>query len=617
MTGRRIGILIGIAAAFAGAQSVPTGVRQGDIIAHLARTISWYRNVETAADLSGGSADVLMREGAHQFALKGLQLAFDFARAEAALLARGTQQPGADGAAPNLNQAAQRSADRVNGIQTRINDLNATIAKAPAREAPVLQARRRELESELTLAREVQRTVEGMVSFNGGVGLSGTLSSQIDALERSVPEALHGQRTSSATAPAAHAAVNPDTFKAESSGVFTLISQAFSLARAGNEIQAAIRATDKLAQQTDRLRSPLLTAIRAAVKRSEDLTNDSASEAVKELAADQREIDRLTAEFKQLSTALVPLGEQQVVIGQTRANLAEMLNGLKRQRSDATRYLLLRSAGLTVVVLVLLLLSTVWRRATFRYVRDPRRRRQFMVIRRTVIGLALTMAIVLGFISDFGSLATYAGFLTAGIAVALQNVLLAVVAYFFLIGRYGVRIGDRVTVSGVTGNVIDIGLVRIYLMELAKQGGDWYPTGRVVVFSNAVLFSPSALYKQLPGADFAWHTVTLILTPESPIDLAKEKLSAVVLSVYQEYRTEIEKQHAALEESVDMRMSRPAPDSRLQYTDKGLEFSVRYPVETERASATDEKILKALHDAVQAEPRLRFTAGGNPQAGAD
>lgn len=56
---------------------------------------------------------------------------------------------------------------------------------------------------------------------------------------------------------------------------------------------------------------------------------------------------------------------------------------------------------------------------------------------------------------------------------------------FFLIGKYGVRVGDRVQVAGVTGDVVDVGLVRLHLLEV---GADGLRTGRVVVFSNAVLF---------------------------------------------------------------------------------------------------------------------------------
>src|SRR5207248_1432757 len=141
-----------------------------------------------------------------------------------------------------------------------------------------------------------------------------------------------------------------------------------------------------------------------------------------------------------------------------------------------------------VALALILVLSEVWRRMTFRYIGDPRRRRQFLVLRRVVIGFLIVIVLLLGFVSEFSSLATFAGFITAGIAVGLQAVLLSVAAYFFIIGRYGIRVGDRISVAGITGDVVDIGLVRLYIMELAGTGLDFYPTGRIVVFLNSVLF---------------------------------------------------------------------------------------------------------------------------------
>jgi hypothetical protein len=73
-------------------------------------------------------------------------------------------------------------------------------------------------------------------------------------------------------------------------------------------------------------------------------------------------------------------------------------------------------------------------------------------------------------------------------------------------------VGDRISVAGVTGDVVDVGLVRLYLMELAGTGVDLYPTGRIVVFSNAVLFQATTpLFKQLPGAEYTWHEVAVAL----------------------------------------------------------------------------------------------------------
>ena len=63
------------------------------------------------------------------------------------------------------------------------------------------------------------------------------------------------------------------------------------------------------------------------------------------------------------------------------------------------------------------------------------------------MGFLIAAVLTMGVVSDFSSLATFAGFATAGIAVGLQAVLLSVAAYFFVIGRYGIRIGDRISVG--------------------------------------------------------------------------------------------------------------------------------------------------------------------------
>jgi small-conductance mechanosensitive channel len=268
---------------------------------------------------------------------------------------------------------------------------------------------------------------------------------------------------------------------------------------------------------------------------------------------------------------------------------------------------------LGIVILVVLVISELWRRATFRYVRDARRRRQFLVVRRVAVAVAIALTIIFGFVSEFGSLATYAGFVTAGVAVALQSPILAVVSYFFLIGRYGIRVGDRVTISGVTGEVIEIGLVRIYLMELTGTGSDLHSTGRVVIFSNSVIFQPAAVYRQMPGIDYVWHTVILTLAPDTDFQLAEKTLNAAVESAYEKYGERIERQYTSVEKSVDVPMAAPKPESRLRHTDAGLECTVRYPAEIQQAVQMDNEILRALHDAIANEPKLSFAPSGTPK----
>jgi small-conductance mechanosensitive channel len=100
------------------------------------------------------------------------------------------------------------------------------------------------------------------------------------------------------------------------------------------------------------------------------------------------------------------------------------------------------------------------------------------------------MVAAFAFASDLSSLITFFGLLAAGVAVALQSVILSTVGYFVLVGRHGIRIGDRVQISGVTGDVSDIGWLQFQLKEIDSRTQQ--PTGNVVTFCNAfVLASPA------------------------------------------------------------------------------------------------------------------------------
>jgi small-conductance mechanosensitive channel len=89
------------------------------------------------------------------------------------------------------------------------------------------------------------------------------------------------------------------------------------------------------------------------------------------------------------------------------------------------------------------------------------------------------------------SLATYLGLLTAGIAVALQNVILSSLGYLLLVGKRGIRIGDRVQVSGIAGDVINMGLLQFQLKEFDLQKQKF--TGHVATFSNSLVFVTPAI----------------------------------------------------------------------------------------------------------------------------
>jgi small-conductance mechanosensitive channel len=146
-----------------------------------------------------------------------------------------------------------------------------------------------------------------------------------------------------------------------------------------------------------------------------------------------------------------------------------------------------------IAVVVILIGALLWRIAVMRYVGDGYRRHLLLTARNVVAGVAIVLVIAFHFTTELATLVTALGFAAAGIAFALQTVIVALAGYFAIVAPNGIRVGDRVSLQGpfswVQGEVVDIGFLRIKLRELA--GDPPQPTGRIVVFPNSVVFTGS------------------------------------------------------------------------------------------------------------------------------
>ncbi|HEY2031225.1 MAG TPA: mechanosensitive ion channel family protein [Myxococcales bacterium] len=612
---KRIAALILLAfAARADAPQAPSDALLDD----LNQTIQWYRRIAGEAALATEPSDVLYLNDNLSIARQVLGLEFDFARADAALLTAADQND-AKGGDPQKPASQQSLATAAAAAATRQQQEEAQVARLQkeAQDAPTAKARKLAAEqldaerSDLSLMQARAQTLKSLADFVSQSGSNAGLLGQIDELERSVPEA-RAQRTQAngqpQTATAATAAANIAK-RSQPNGVVELTSDIFALTRKLREVDEAAALTASLRVRADKLRAPLLTQLRAMLAEADKLAAEPDSTDPAVLADHKKKLDQSTAAFKRQAAALVPLAKMGVLLDSARANLLEWKTAIGRQYEVELRSLLLRAGLLLAALLALLAASEFWRRATFRYVRDQRRRQQSLLVRRIVVTVLMTITVIFSLVSELGSLATFAGFITAGLAVALQNVILSVAAYFFLIGKYGVRAGDRVQIGAVTGDVLDIGLVRLHLMELGEGG---LPTGRVVVFSNSTVFGSNNFFKQLPGSQFTWHQVKLTLASAADYRKAEERLMAAVNGVFETYRAQVDRQHAEVTSNLSIDLQEARPQSRIRLTEAGMEMIIRYPVPLAQASAIDDQISRALLDAVDAAPDLKLAGSGKP-----
>ena len=574
------------------------------VVQLLDETVDWYRTLGTQQQASTQPSDLLILYANRQTADKVMALAFEIARANAELIsseASATAQATDDPASQQIRQIqleldAQRS--RVAG---ELEGGRRQLAAATAGEKPDLEARVSILQRELDLINARRNYRANMEQFenetdSGGFGAN-ALKAHIDAIAASVPTA-----TAEAAAVVTDAK-NPGAASPVATltqfGIWDLTGAVFRLSNKIRTIDSIDRRTAELEETFKQVRNPPLEQLKRLSHRGDQLANQSDSSDGTVLKAMRDEFDTLAWLYKQTSSILTPLSKAGVLLDQYRHNLKSWRDSTERQYYEALKVLGLRVLLFAALLALVFGAAHLWKRAVFRYVHDVRRRARMLLLRRIVIWCLVVAIAASTFATELGSLATFAGLITAGLAVAMQSVLVSVVGYFFLIGKYGIRVGDRVQIGNVTGEVIELGLVRLHLMELGGQGLQT-PTGRVVAFANSVIFGASGgLFKQIAGVDLAWHEMTLSLPSGSDYARLKDRLLDAVNHVLKEYRDDIVRQTREIQRASSSAVSDDAqPQVQLRFSADGVEAIVRYPVQLTHAAEIDERISRELLNVI-------------------
>ena len=603
------------------------------VIDMLDRTVDWYRTLATQQQFSTEPSDLLILNENRQIAAQVTALAFDVARAAAALIppdASAAPEPdaAAGASAQNLAQLQAKIDAQLKSVQGEIDASRKKLAGAPAKAKQPIEAKIAELQGEIDLLNTKKGIILSMAGVVNGGGSNGTATSalraQIDAMATAMPSiaesspaAAAGHSTASSSAHAPAAGSNLQVAAASGSagsrfGIWDLAANVFKLSEKMSGIDTVDRSTEALEDTYAQLRARVVAQMRAMSAQGDALMAQADAADSGTLAGMRTQLDALAGQFKQASSLLIPLSRQTTLLRQYRHNLKNWHDAVEAQSRDAFRALGVRLGILLAILAVVFALAEAWHRAVLKYVVDTRRRYQLLLLRKIALWSLVVLIIGFTFASELSSIVTFAGLITAGLAVAMQSVLVSIVGYFFLIGKYGLRVGDRVKIGEVNGEIIELGMVRMYLMEFAGQNSA-SPTGRVAAFPNSVVFQVAGLFKQIPGVNFAWHDITLGVPAGVDYSTVKEKLLAAATDALADFREEIQRQTQELRRTTMSSAGGDAlPTVQLSYSLKGVDAHVRYPVHLPHAAEIDERMSKALLQVVSG-----LTPDASPGAAAE
>ncbi|MDX1510131.1 MAG: mechanosensitive ion channel [Nitriliruptorales bacterium] len=277
---------------------------------------------------------------------------------------------------------------------------------------------------------------------------------------------------------------------------------------------------------------------------------------------------------------------------------------------------------LITAILVILLLLTRWIVA-----RVLRRRVDDVEIRhraRRAVTYVVTILLIAGlatiWVEPLRGLAAFFGLLSAGIAIALSDLLKNFAGWAFILSRRPFRRGDRVVIGDHMGDVLDIRLFSFTLLEVGAYVDAMQSTGRIINVPNGkVLTEP--IINSSEGFAFAWHEIPVLITFESDWRRAEQHLLEVLEA---DCADTVEEARAAIARATDdlpIRYRSLTPTVYLTVRDSGVLLTGRMLVPVRQRRSREQNIWRGMLDRIAADPTvelayptLRAVHSGQPVA---
>ncbi|WP_420645578.1 mechanosensitive ion channel family protein [Candidatus Leptofilum sp.] len=252
--------------------------------------------------------------------------------------------------------------------------------------------------------------------------------------------------------------------------------------------------------------------------------------------------------------------------------------------------------NLLVTILILIVLGVLRWLATRlidrRYANSPR---TLYNLRKTVEYASVVLGILLVgrvWLEGIGTLVTYLGLLSAGIAIALQDLIVALAGWLFIVWRRPFVVGDRIEIDGQLGDVIDIRVFSFSMLEIGRRINAEQSTGRIIHVPNGKIFS-EVLNNMHQGFPFIWNEIPVMVTFESDWEKAKAILVNIVNDLAPDVADAVRRARRSGQRFV-ISYSNVSPTVYTSVADSGVVLTMRYMVDPRKRRGSEQDIWEAI-----------------------
>jgi len=285
-------------------------------------------------------------------------------------------------------------------------------------------------------------------------------------------------------------------------------------------------------------------------------------------------------------------------------HILKFLNHKKEEYMDKYMDLVMQNpyvarAILAVIgIVVILMIKNLIRSRLNRYIKDNDNSYKSKKAVNVVGYFLIILLISIIYRENLGTLTVFFGIAGAGIAFALQEVIVSIAGWIAILLTDIYKTGDRVLLGGNKGDVIDVGVLRTTIMEIGGWvEGDLY-SGRIVRIANSFVFK-EPVYNYSADFPFLWDEIKIPIKYGSDYNLAKKMIYDTAQEIVGDYSNEAKEKWDIMVRKFLIENASTYPMVNIIANDNWVEFTLRYVVDYKKRISVKDKLFMSILEKIE------------------
>lgn len=201
------------------------------------------------------------------------------------------------------------------------------------------------------------------------------------------------------------------------------------------------------------------------------------------------------------------------------------------------------------------------------------------------------------------SLGTFLGLVSAGLAIALRDLVADMAGWAFIAWRRPFDVGDRIQIGPHAGDVVDRRLFQFTIMEIGNWVAADQSTGRLIHVPNQKVFTePLANY--VAGFPYLWNELRILLTFESDWRKAKALIRELADDLTVDITREATGPRGRVEPRFLIRYRKLTPVVYTSVEDSGVLLTLRFLSRPRERRGTSSEMWERLLEMISRHPDI-------------